>query len=68
MHSVGEVNRGTGKVRNICGDAGRQTSIQLVRQTEGQEKSGTDAVMHARETCIQQEKQTEGQESQEQMR
>jgi hypothetical protein len=28
----------TGKVRNRCSDAGRQTCIQQERQTEGQEK------------------------------
>jgi hypothetical protein len=38
MHSAGEVNRGTGKVRNRCSDTGRQACIQQERQTEGQEK------------------------------
>jgi hypothetical protein len=62
MHPAGEANRGTGKIRHRCGDAGRQACIQQEKKIEGQEKSGTDAVMHARETCIQQERQTKGQE------
>ncbi len=37
----------------------RQTCIQQEKKIEGQEKSGTDGVMHARQTCIQQERQTE---------
>ncbi len=67
MHSAGEANRGTGKVRNRCSDAGRQAYFQQERQTEEQEKSGTDVVMQADRHAFSRRGKQRDRKSQEQM-
>jgi hypothetical protein len=59
MHSAGEANRGTGKVRNRCGDA-----CETDMHSAGEANRGTGKVRNrcseaGRQTRIQQERQTE---------
>jgi uncharacterized protein YjbJ (UPF0337 family) len=56
MHPAREVNRGTGKVRNRCGDA-----CQRDMHPAGEANRGTGKVRHrcgdaSRQACIQQER------------
>jgi hypothetical protein len=42
MHSAGEANRGTGKARNRCSDAGQTDKHSAGEANRGTGKSGTD--------------------------